>query len=431
MDGPRRIRRVERSVTLPDVGRAADVPVGRTPTANPFTPGYGALPQVFAGRESEFRDLEVMAQRIRGGVYEQARHVVGVRGIGKTALLGEFAQWATDGGWWVVGADVAPATRILPLLAHRLGEVLTRHDPPGERAAHAALRALRLVSAFALRYGGADWHLEYRGAPVDADRGGLIGDPGADLQALLARTCTAARGAGTVLLDEVQNTPTADLGLLLYALQETQRSVHVERDPTSGREIRTAAPLGVVLAGLPSLPAAMRAASATFMSRSRAVRLEPLTESAIRAAIPAFTEPRGVVWDAAAIDLLVELTAGYPYFLHVYGYHTWLAGESPVIDEEQVRRGAATARPMLDAFYDERIETLTDRQRQLLVAVAGLPVEERTAARIAAALGFDRSSAIGSTLDRLLEHGLLLRTARGRYDLAVPGLDRHLRSRSS
>lgn len=86
----------------------ATVPPLRDLLSNPFKAGYGALPRVFAGREPEFRDLEVMAARTRAGIYEQARRVQGIRGIGKTVLLGEYEQWASDSGLWVTSLTVAP-----------------------------------------------------------------------------------------------------------------------------------------------------------------------------------------------------------------------------------------------------------------------------------------------------------------------------------
>ncbi|HUG84205.1 MAG TPA: ATP-binding protein, partial [Euzebya sp.] len=80
----------------------------RSAVENPFTPGYGNLPRVFAGREAEFADLELMGRRVRRGTYEQARQLTGVRGIGKTALLREYAHWAEEEGLWVVEMAAVP-----------------------------------------------------------------------------------------------------------------------------------------------------------------------------------------------------------------------------------------------------------------------------------------------------------------------------------
>lgn len=401
----------------------------RDPVANPFTPGYGALPSVFAGREAELRDLEVLAQRVRAGIYEQSRHVVGMRGIGKTALLTEYAQWAQSRGLMPVQLSVAPSMNVLAALAHRLGIAVAEYRTPGERVAEKGLAALRLLTAFALRYGGETWHVEYQGHPVKPVTGKLSGDPGTDLRDLLIQICAIAAevdSAVLLLLDEVQAAPRSELGTLLYALQEVQGSVRSEDDPVTGRQSRRSANLGVVLAGLPSLPTAMREASATFMSRSKAVRLTPLSDAAVRASLPSFTEPAQVSWDSDAVDLLVDAVGGYPYFLHVYGYHAWNAGGGDTISGEHVRRGLQAASAMVEAFYDERLQPLSDVQRRVLHVIAELRPDRRRTGIIASAMGYDQASFVSSTLDRLLGHGLIGRTGRGYYDLLIPGLDQHL-----
>ena len=70
---------------------------------NPFTPGFGNLPRVFAGRKPEFADLDTMVERVSKGIYEQARMVTGDRGMGKTALLREFEQEQLELGRWSCG----------------------------------------------------------------------------------------------------------------------------------------------------------------------------------------------------------------------------------------------------------------------------------------------------------------------------------------
>lgn len=399
----------------------------RDDLTNPFTPGYGALPRVFAGREAEFRDLEVMAVRTRGGVYEQARRVQGIRGIGKTVLLGEFEQWATDGGWWVTSLTVAPGAGLVGRLARSLAATIAARSP-GERAARAVLDVLRAIAAVGLRYGGQDWHLEYRGRRVEPAPA-ATGDPQEDLRRLLVDAALLARshGAGLVLLlDEAQNAPTAELAPLLYALQDAQKHVITEQDPVSGRVSRSTPPLAVVLAGLPNLPDALARAAATFMARSKPVVLGPLPEPAVRQALPDFTVPLGVTWEADALDAMVKAVGGYPYFLHVYGSTVWSAGDGPVIAEQDVRRGAAAARPLLSAFYDERLDRLSGLQREALEALARLAPGERSGERVAELLGRRGSESVGSTMRRLIEGGLVVRVGRGAYEVAIPGLAEHL-----
>lgn len=405
----------------------------RDPVANPFTPGYGALPRVFAGRETEFRDLEVMATRTRAGIYEQARRVQGIRGIGKTVLLGEYEQWALDGGWWVTSVSVAPGAGLVTRLVRGLADTVLARSR-AERVSHTVLAVLRVLAAAGLRYGGTDWHLEYRGRPVEPGPGRVSGDPQEDLRRLLVEVALLARDHGTgfvLLVDEAQNARTSDLAPLLYALQEAQGQTLTATDPVSGRRSRSTPPIAVVLAGLPNLPDTIARAAATFMSRSRPVELRPLSDAAVREALPAFTQPGGVDWDGAALDLMVDLTAGYPYFLHVFGYHSWTAGAGTVITEADVQRAEVAAAPTLGAFYDERLDRLTALQRAVVDAVATLSDDARHADRIADRIGRGGSQAIGSTLRRLVDSGILVRAGRGSYELALPGLDRHVRGPDS
>lgn len=212
-------------------------------------------------------------------------------------------------------------------------------------------------------------------------------------------------------------------------LQDAQKYALTDTDPVSGGTSRTTPPLAVVLAGLPNLPDALARAAATFMSRSKPVILGPLPEPAVRQALPEFTEPLGVAWDADALDAMVELIAGYPYFLHVYGSAVWSSGQGDVIGPVDVRRGALAAQPTLAAFYDERLDRLSALQREALVAVARLDPGFRTGERVAEQLGRRGSESVGSTMRRLVDSGLLMRVGRGTYDLAIPGLAEHLRDR--
>lgn len=393
---------------------------------NPFTPGYGNLPRVFAGREAEFADLELMGERVRRRVYEQARQVTGVRGIGKTALLREYGQWGREQGMWVVEVTAVPGQALLARLGRELAEVVVAVDLAG-RIADKAADVLRFAAGVALRYGQSQWHVEYRGNDVGAVD--VSGDPGQDVERVLGEVVELAAMRGTavlLLIDEVQNADPGPLGALLYALQAVQGQSEIVHDSASGRRDRLDAPLAVVLSGLPSLPAVIRRARATFMTRSRPVVMAPLADSAVREALPAFTAPYDVTWDAEALAAAITVIAGYPYFMHVYGFHIFNAGSGQVIRADDVSAGQAAAAPMVEGFYTERLEELTALQRQAVEALASLPSNDRSPQALAQALGRHSGPQIGSTVEALVAKGLIRRVGRGDLGLQLPGLDTYL-----
>jgi len=394
----------------------------RTPRNNPFTPGFGNLPRVFAGRKAEFADLELMVERLAQGTYEQARLVMADRGFGKTSLLREFEQEQRELGRWVVRAAATRGDAVVGRLCRQLADLVAREDLAASMS-HGLADALQRLAGIAVGPGGVS---------VDLAPAGEV-DRGAELVRLLEGAARLARANDTVLLvliDEAQNIALDAIGELFYAVQEVQGVVEESRDSVSGALRRDSLPLGVVVAGLPGIVDRLRRAGSTFGERSRMVRLGPLSTADLREGLRALVRDGGVDIDADALGLLAEASGGYPYFLHVFGQQVYNAGTSDVISIEQVRTGIAGAQPLVDDFYEQRLRELGDRQREYLAAAAALPSAHRTSAGIAEALG-TTSSALGSTQQALVDrHGLLRATGDGRLEFALPGLDNHLMRRT-
>jgi hypothetical protein len=392
--------------------------VGRSARDNPFTPGFGNLPRVFAGRRAEFSDLELMVERLADGTYEQARMVTADRGFGKTSLLREFEQEQREGGHWVVRAVATRGDSVVGRLSRQLAQLVADHDLTAH-VSDVVAAALRRLAGVSLGPGGVS--LDFAPEPA--------ADIGAELQHVLDGAARLARDAGTILLvlvDETQNVGTDALGALFYAIQEVQGTVVESRDPASGALRRDALPLGVVVAALPGLVDRLRRAGSTFGERSRPLRLGLLTDADLREGIRALVQDGGADIDADALALLAARCGGYPYFLHVYGQQVWNAGSGDLVTVEDARAGIAAAQPLVDDFYEQRLRELGDAQRQYVAAAAALPGHERTSAGVAAALGAP-SAALGSTQQALVErHGLLRHAGDGRLVFTLPGLDEHL-----
>ena len=130
--------------------------------------------------------------------------------------------------------------------------------------------------------------------------------------------------------------------------------------------------------------------------------------------------------EADALDRMVELIGGFPFFLHLYGKHAWQAGDGAVVTTAEVEQAATTAAVDLAHFYGERLRGLGTLAYDWLVAAAHLDDEDHTVGRVAAQLG-RTSDQLGSTVDSLLGRGLIRHEpGRGRFSFALPGLDAHL-----
>lgn len=394
----------------------------RTAANSPFTPGYGAVPRVWAGRSEEFHDFErVVLPRLRRGVYEQARLVTGDRGVGKTVFLAHLADDAVAAGDWAVQVAARRGGSLVRDLAARVGHALA--------AADAAAAVTGTLGSLLGRLAGVS--IGPGGVTVQTrpERNVHVDDRGRALSELLTGAARAAAGRGAVLvllLDEVQNATTDTLGDLCYALQEVQATADVEIGPR-GERVRRHLPVAVYLAGLPGLGEKIRKAGATFFERAAHHDFGLLREPEVRDALVAFAGNEEVGIDGEALDVMVEAIAGYPYFLHLIGAKVWTAGSGAVITAEDARRGLAAARRDIARFYGDRLRLIGEVAHDWLTAAAALPPEERTVGAVAKALG-GTSDQYGWAVSSLADHGLVRHApGRGRFEFALPGLDTHLR----
>lgn len=101
---------------------------------NPYRPGAGTRPPARLGRDALIDHFGVTVRRARAGHPGKSMIPIGLRGVGKTALLNRFAEIAEHEAL-IVGFIEAPETGdFRVLLANRLRKILivqdTNRKPP-------------------------------------------------------------------------------------------------------------------------------------------------------------------------------------------------------------------------------------------------------------------------------------------------------------
>ncbi|GAA3859428.1 ATP-binding protein [Saccharothrix violaceirubra] len=390
------------------------------PVRNPFAPGAGQRPPELAGRDKELAAFEVVLERVARGRPERGLVLTGLRGVGKTVLLGELRSMAVKRGWGAGKVEARPDAglrRPLSAALHRaVRDLAVRHRAPERVEA-----VLGVLKAFALRSNPADAKLRDRWQPgidVPAAVGRAdSGDIEIDLVELFTDVAELAQDVGTgvaLLIDEMQDVRPDDVSALCAACHELSQS---------------GAPLVVVGAGLPHLPAVLSAAKSYSERLFRYVRIDRLSrEDADRAVLaPVAREDAGI--DVEALDALFDASGGYPYFIQAYGKAAWDAAPSDPITAVDV----AVAAPEADAelavgFFGSRYERATPAEREYLRAMAGTG-DGRDAgvptSAVAEHLG-RKPSSLSPARDSLIKKGLVYSAERGLIAFTVPHFGRFL-----
>ncbi len=391
------------------------------PVRNPFAPGAGQRPPELAGREKEVAAFDVVLERVARGRPERSLVLTGLRGVGKTVLLGELRSMAVRRGWGAGKIEARPDAglrRPLSAALHRaVRDLAVRHRAPDR-----VEQVLGVLKAFALRANPSDSKMRDRWQPgidVPPTQGRAdSGDIEIDLVELFTDVAELAQDVGTgvaLLIDEMQDVIADDISALCAACHELSQS---------------GAPFVVVGAGLPHLPAVLSASKSYSERLFRYVRIDRLDRAdADRAVIaPVSREDAGITDEA--LDALFDAAGGYPYFIQAYGKAAWDAAPSDPITAEDVGVAAPEAEAELAVgFFGSRYERATPAEREYLRAMAeltkGKTDEGAATADIASHLS-RKPSSLSPARDSLIKKGLIYSAERGRIAFTVPHFGRYL-----
>lgn len=74
---------------------------------NPYTPNAGARPHAVVGRDDQLESFDLLLRRLKLGRTEQSMIITGLRGVGKTVLLGQFGMAAAPAEGYADHGDLA------------------------------------------------------------------------------------------------------------------------------------------------------------------------------------------------------------------------------------------------------------------------------------------------------------------------------------
>jgi len=380
------------------------------PFENPFRPGAGTPPPALVGRDELIDKYSVALRRTLAGRPGKGVMPIGLRGVGKTVLLNRFHKMAQDGGLTVGFIEAPESGDFKRLLATRLRSTLLELDEgPVSRAVKRALGTLKSFT-YNLPDGGAI-SLNVDAIAGSADSGVLAEDT-TDLLVAIGEAAKDRQTGLLLAIDEVQYLAAEELAALISAIHRT---------------VQLSLPVILVGAGLPQLPGLAGDAKSYAERLFDFPHVGSLDSADARAVLVLPAEAQGVALTDEAIDMLLSVTQGYPYFLQEWGYHVWNASPKSPITLDDVRLAAPDVQRQLDRnFFLVRMDRLTPAEKHYLGAMAELGAGPHRSGDIAARLGVKVES-VAPRRSALIQKGMVYSPAHGDTAFTVPMFDDFLR----
>ncbi|HVF03298.1 MAG TPA: ATP-binding protein [Frankiaceae bacterium] len=380
---------------------------------NPYTPNAGAPPRYLAGRRAEVDEFRVLLRRLAKGYTEQSIIVTGLRGVGKTVLLGQYQKIAAEEDWVAVDAEVSKNTQFGSQMANLARRALLRVSPKTRWGARAK-QAAGILKSFSLTV-SPDGALT-AGLDVDPEWGHAdTGNLNEDLADVFEALGEAARekGRGVVFLfDEIQFHSKAELEALIGAVHRT---------------VQRQLPITFAGAGLPQLPGLAGDAKSYAERLFKFPMIGELPPDAATEALVVPARDEGVEYEPAAVAEIVAYTEGYPYFIQEFGRAVWNVAEGPTITVADTSSARELVEAELDeSFFRSRVQRSTPEELRYLRAMAELGADAQKAADVAEVLG-RTSEQVAPLRARLINKGLLYTPRYGYAKFTVPRFDRFMR----
>ncbi|HEY0401195.1 MAG TPA: ATP-binding protein, partial [Blastococcus sp.] len=390
------------------------------PVRNPYAPGAGQRPPELAGRDAELSAFDVVLERIAHGRPERSLVLTGLRGVGKTVLLNQLRSAAISRGWGTGKIEARPEQSLRRPVSSALHMAL-RELGPRHQDQESMDEVLGVVKAFAQRVQPSDAKVRDRWQPgidVPAATGRAdSGDMEIDLVELLSDAAGVAADIGSgiaLFIDEMQDVQPDDVSAICAACHELSQQ---------------GAPLIVVGAGLPHLPAVLSASKSYSERLFRYLRIDRLDREAADHALLAPAAREDVAFEPAALDALYAAADGYPYFVQAYGKVTWdLAASSPITAEDVAMAAPVAEAELAVGFFGSRYDRATPAEREYMHAMADLggPTGAAVAtSEVAVSLG-RKPASLSPARDSLIKKGLVYSAERGLIAFTVPHFGRYL-----
>jgi hypothetical protein len=390
------------------------------PVRNPYAPGAGQRPPELAGRDEQVRAFDVVLERIAHGRPERSLVLTGLRGVGKTVLLNQLRSAAINRGWGTGKIEARPDQSLRRPVSSALHMAL-RELGPQHRDQESMDAVLGVVKAFALRQAAPDAKVRERWQPgIDAPAASGRADSGdmeIDLVELLSDAAGLAADVGkgiALFIDEMQDVQPDDVSAICAACHELSQQ---------------GAPLIVVGAGLPHLPAVLSASKSYSERLFRYLRIDRLDREAADRALLAPAEREEVSFEPAALDALYAAADGYPYFVQAYGKVTWdVAAASPITAADVAMAAPVAEAELAVGFFGSRYDRATPAEREYMHAMAELGGPAGAAvstSEIAVSLG-RKPASLSPARDSLIKKGLVYSAERGQIAFTVPHFGRYL-----
>lgn len=371
---------------------------------NPYRPGAGLMPTYLAGREEDVVNIEKMFEALTLNIPTQSVIFIGLRGVGKTVLLNQLEKIAEEKNVFCKHIEVEEKNDFVSQIAS-CSQAFLRKISAKEKFKNLIQKPLDAVKSLVVSFDPNDNTFSLSLQEKELYKMANLTQSLTDVFTTLGEAAYKAEMPICFFIDELQYMKTKELGALISALHRANQLGY---------------PIMVVGAGLPKIYS-MLSKEKSYSERLFIYKeIGSLNCEQAKKAICIPAEKLGHCYEEEAVNKIVTITNGYPFFIQQLCQIVYENATGEKITLQDVVKSVQEFFLTLDnGFFKVRYERCTEADKRFLFAMVQngkLPCPISSIAKIMN----KPVNAISTSRAQLINKGIIYSVKYKELDFTVP-----------
>lgn len=378
---------------------------------NPYRPGAGVMPMYLAGRDEDIESMKQLFYAVKMNIPTQSVIFSGLRGVGKTVLINRIQAIAEEQDIFCSHIEVEGRDDFITQVAS-CAQTFLRRVSTKEKFKHLIQKPLDAIKALVVSFDPNDNTFSLSLQEKELYQSVNLTQSLTEVFITIGETAYKTETPICFFIDEIQCMKPIELGSLIAALHRTNQLGY---------------PVVVVAAGLPKIYK-MLSDEKSYSERLFIYKeIGSLTEQQSRNAIEIPAKILGVSYSKEAVDKIVSITKGYPFFIQQMCQIVYKNLEGKEIKEQDVSDNISEFFQILDdGFFKVRYERCAESDKKFIFAMVKCGELPCTISNIAKNL-HKSVNQISTTRAQLINKGIIFSIRYKELDFTVPEFDGYIK----
>ncbi|MCI6019811.1 MAG: ATP-binding protein [Clostridiales bacterium] len=371
---------------------------------NPYRPGAGLMPTFLAGRDEDIQNVEQMFIALTMNIPTQSIIFSGLRGVGKTVLLNKLQKIAEDKDIFCSHIEVEERNDFISQVAS-CSQAFLRKVSTKEKFKNLIQKPLDAIKALVVSFDPNDNTFSLSLQDKELYTSANLTQSLTEVFVTIGETAYKSETPICFFIDEIQYMKQKELGSLIAALHRTNQLGY---------------PVMVIGAGLPKIYK-MLSDEKSYSERLFLYKeIGSLNEEQSKNAIEIPVRKFGVTYSKSAVNKIISLTKGYPFFIQQMCQIVYKNTNEKEIKSGQVEENIKEFFETLDVgFFKVRYERCADSDKKFIFAMVRCGELPCTISNVAKNL-HKNVNQISTTRAQLISKGIIFPIRYKELDFTVP-----------